>query len=76
MPGTWHAGMGFRWAGFWTFALMSMGLALIMTWVYLGTQRSILTALLLHFTANFESNRVQWRVFAAASGDVGVVFVA
>lgn len=58
MPGTWHAGMGLRLAGFWTFVLMNMGLALVMTWVYLGTGRSILTGLLLHFTANFTGQLV------------------
>jgi membrane protease YdiL (CAAX protease family) len=53
MPTTWHADMGFQFAGFWTFTLRSVGLALIMTWVYLNTDRSILSGMLLHFTSNF-----------------------
>ncbi len=58
MPGTWHASMGFRFAGFWTFLLLSIGLSLVMTWVYLNSGRSVLTALLLHFAANFSSQLV------------------
>jgi membrane protease YdiL (CAAX protease family) len=58
MPGTWHAAMGFRLAGFWTFLVLNIGLALVMTWVYLATGRSILTAILLHFAANFSSQLV------------------
>jgi membrane protease YdiL (CAAX protease family) len=53
MPATWHGQMGFRLAGFWTFLIFSIGLALLMAWVYTHTQRSILAALLLHFASNF-----------------------
>jgi membrane protease YdiL (CAAX protease family) len=56
MPATWHGQMGFRLAGFWTFILMSIGLAMIMTWVYRNTNRSILAGMLLHFTSNFTAN--------------------
>jgi uncharacterized protein len=55
MPATWHGQMGFKPAGFWTFILGSIGLALIMTWVYKNTNRSILAGMLLHFTSNFTS---------------------
>jgi membrane protease YdiL (CAAX protease family) len=55
MSATWHAQMGFQPAGFWTFIVFSMALSLVMTWVYLGTDRSILSAMLMHFTSNFTS---------------------
>jgi len=58
MAGTWHAEMGFGLSGFWTFLVWSIGLSLLITWVYLHTNRSILAALLLHFTANFTSQLV------------------
>ncbi len=53
MPTTWHAQMGFQLAGFWSFIALNVGLSLIMTWVYLSCNRSILTGLLLHFASNF-----------------------
>jgi len=53
MPATAHAQMGFGFDGFWTFILRSAGLALLMTWVYLKTSRSILSAIFMHFTSNF-----------------------
>jgi membrane protease YdiL (CAAX protease family) len=53
MPATWHGQMGFKLAGFWTFILMSIGLSLIMTWIYQNTNRSILAGMLLHFGSNF-----------------------
>ncbi len=53
MPATWHGKMGFQLAGFWTFIVFSVGLSLIMTWVYQNTDRSILAGMLLHFTSNF-----------------------
>ncbi len=45
MPQTWHGQMGFKFAGFWSFMLYSIGLAMMMTWVYLRTNRSILSAI-------------------------------
>ncbi|MFN8374179.1 MAG: CPBP family glutamic-type intramembrane protease [Anaerolineae bacterium] len=56
MPATWHGQMGFQLAGFWTFVLMNVGLAFLMTWVYRSTQRSIITAIALHFMSNFTAN--------------------
>ena len=53
MPATAHGQLGFGFAGFWTFNLRSAGLALLMTWVYLKTNRSILSAIFMHFTSNF-----------------------
>ena len=55
MANTWHAQMGFQFAGFWTFILFSIGLTLIMTWVYLQNNQSILSGILLHFTSNFSA---------------------
>lgn len=53
MPAIWHGQMGFKLAGFWTFVLYSIAVSLLMTWVYLNTNRSILSGMLLHFTSNF-----------------------
>jgi len=53
MPATWHGQIGFGLTGFWAFMLRSVGLALLMTWVYLNTNRSILSGMFLHFTSNF-----------------------
>jgi uncharacterized protein len=53
MSATWHSEIGFELTGFWTFTLRSVGLGLIMTWVYLNTDRSILSGILMHFTSNF-----------------------
>jgi uncharacterized protein len=55
MAGTWHGEMGFRLAGFWGFLAYNIGLSLIMTCVFLNTNRSILSGMLLHFTSNFTS---------------------
>jgi uncharacterized protein len=53
MTATWHSQIGFGLSGLWTFVLRSASLALIMTWVYLKTDRSILSGLFIHFTSNF-----------------------
>ncbi len=53
MSATWHGQIGFGLTGFWTFMLHSVGLALVMTWVYSNTNRSILSGMLIHFTTNF-----------------------
>ncbi len=53
MSAGWHAEMGFKLAGFWTFLVFNISLSMIMTWVYLKTNRSILSAMFLHFTSNF-----------------------
>ncbi|GEM_PF-6431499 len=55
MPATWHGQMGFKLAGFWTFIAFNVGLSLLITWVYLNTQGSILVGMLMHFTSNFTS---------------------
>jgi membrane protease YdiL (CAAX protease family) len=59
MPQTWHGRMGFRFEGFWTFMLYSIGLAMMMTWVYLRTNRSILSGFMMHLTSNFTGNLFQ-----------------
>jgi uncharacterized protein len=56
MPQTWHGQLGFAFAGFPTFVLASIGLALVMTWVHVNTQSSILAAILMHFFSNFTSS--------------------
>jgi uncharacterized protein len=53
MPASGHGQMGWGFDGFWSFNLRSVGLALLMTWVYLKTDRSILSAIFMHFTSNF-----------------------
>jgi hypothetical protein len=53
MPQTWHGQMGFQFTGFWMFILFSIGLSLMMSWVYVHTKRSILGAMLMHLFSNF-----------------------
>lgn len=53
MPQTWHGQMGFQFTGFWLFILMSIGLSAMMSWVYVNTKRSILSAMLMHLGSNF-----------------------
>jgi membrane protease YdiL (CAAX protease family) len=58
MADGWHAQMGFGLTGFWTFIVFNIALSLIMTWVYLNTNRSILSAMLLHFAVNFSAQLI------------------
>jgi membrane protease YdiL (CAAX protease family) len=53
MPQTWHGQMGFRLTGFWLFILMTIGLSCLMSYVYVRSQRSILSAMLMHLMSNF-----------------------
>jgi membrane protease YdiL (CAAX protease family) len=53
MPATWHGQVGFALTGFWMFILFSVALSLFMTWVYLNTNRSILSGMMIHFASNF-----------------------
>lgn len=53
MPQTWHGQIGFRLSGFWMFLLMSVGLSMIMSFVFTKTKQSILSAVLLHLFSNF-----------------------
>jgi membrane protease YdiL (CAAX protease family) len=55
MPTTWHGQMGFEVPGFWSFSALGVAYSLVMTWVHRHTDRSILSAVLLHFTANFSA---------------------
>jgi membrane protease YdiL (CAAX protease family) len=58
MPETWHGKMGFRIEGFWAFVLGSVGLSVIISWVYLGTGRSILAAMLVHLSSNHSTQLI------------------
>lgn len=58
MPQTWHGQMGFKFAGFWTFMLYTFGLTMMMTWVYLTTDRSILSGFMMHLANNFTGNLI------------------
>ena len=58
MPDTWHGQIGFGLTGFWMFMLRSVGLSLVMTWVYMNTNRSILSGMFMHFTSNFTSQLI------------------
>jgi uncharacterized protein len=53
MPETWHGQMGFKFSGFWIFMISSVGLSFLMTWIFLKTNNSILSGLLMHFASNF-----------------------
>ncbi|MDR0324156.1 MAG: CPBP family intramembrane metalloprotease [Treponema sp.] len=50
MPGLYHYQLGF--VGFWFFITHSIGLAMIMSLVFIKTRQSILSAILLHWLAN------------------------
>jgi len=52
IPGTSQAALGFGTAHFWLWMLEVLALAVIYTWVYNHTDRSILVAVLLHFSGN------------------------
>jgi membrane protease YdiL (CAAX protease family) len=71
MPQTWHGGMGFRFAGFFTFVLMSVGLSWVMSWVHCNTGGSILAAILMHFFSNFTSS-----VLGPSSDQVEIIHMA
>jgi CAAX protease family protein len=51
-PGTAQYGMGVGTADFWLVLVSIISLAVIITWVYNHTQRSVLAAMLLHFAFN------------------------
>ena len=53
MPETWHGQMGFRLTGFWMFLLSTIGLSAIFGFVFIKTNHSILSAMLLHLSTNF-----------------------
>ena len=85
MSAGWHGQMGFKLAGFWLFIVFNVALSLIMTWVYLNTHRSILSAMLLHFTSNFTSqlmspysDRVEFLrvILMLVVGVIGCLFVS
>ncbi len=52
IPGMPQYAMGFGTVDFWLFLVSLISLAVIMTWVYNHTQRSVLAAILLHFLFN------------------------
>lgn len=52
IEGTWHSGLGFGPAGFWWFALSIVAQTLIITLVYNANHRSILAAIVFHFSVN------------------------
>ncbi len=58
MPDTWRGQIGWGLYGFWMNLIYTVGLTGVMTWVYLNTHRSILSAFLMHFTSNFTANLV------------------
>ncbi len=53
MKETWHGQMGFRLSGFWMFLLMTLGMTVIMSFVFVKTKHSILSAVMLHLCSNF-----------------------
>ena len=58
MPETWHGKMGFELTGFWSFMLMSIGLSVIMSFMFVKTKRSILSAMLIHLSNNFSAQLI------------------
>lgn len=69
MNGTYQNELGFGTAAFWRFCIAAVVFSIFITWVYNNSQRSILSAILFHFSANltgnlFVTNAVQetWRI--------------
>lgn len=55
MSAGWHAQMGFGLVGFWTFIAYSIAISFVMTWIYLNTNESILSGMMVHFVMNFSA---------------------
>ncbi len=58
VPTSWYGKMGFAFEGFWAFILLNIGLAVIISWVFLHTKRSIMAAMLIHLSANFSTQLI------------------
>jgi membrane protease YdiL (CAAX protease family) len=54
MPEMWHNQIGFT--NIWAYLAQSIGLSMIMSFVFIRTNFSILSAILLHLTSNFTAN--------------------
>jgi len=52
VPGSFQAGLGLGTTRFWIFLFSMVPLSVLMTWVFNNTQRSTLTAVLIHYTGN------------------------
>jgi membrane protease YdiL (CAAX protease family) len=52
VPGSFQAGIGFATTRFWSFLFSMVPLSVLMTWVYVNTRRSTLSAVLVHYTGN------------------------
>ncbi|MHA2504111.1 MAG: CPBP family intramembrane glutamic endopeptidase, partial [Candidatus Kariarchaeaceae archaeon] len=65
IPGTFQYGLGFGSARFWIFMASNIPLTFIMTWVYNNTNRSTLTAALIHFSGNMVGAIFAKTVFVA-----------
>jgi membrane protease YdiL (CAAX protease family) len=86
IPGISQGEMGLFSVDYFLFLLMVPLGAVVMTWVYNNTRRSILSAILLHFFQNFSLNLVSglhgaletgyWALFAGALGLVAAAIVA
>ena len=86
IPGLSQGEMGLFSADYFLFLLMVPLGAVVMTWVYNNTQRSILSAVLLHFFQNSSLNLVSglhgalptgyWALFAVTLGLLAVAIVA
>lgn len=59
IEGTMYSAWGFGGLLFWLFILRMVCLSVIMTWVYNNNRRSILSAVLMHFTFNFTFSFLQ-----------------
>jgi len=56
MQGTYQNELGFLSSAFWRFMLSAFVISLFFTWIYNNNQRSILSAILFHFSINFTGN--------------------
>ena len=73
MAGTYQHGLGLGTATFWRFMASTTVLSVLFTWLYLNTRRSILSAVLLHFSINLTgtvlvvADAAQWLVLGAVA---------
>ena len=74
--GTYQNGLGFGTIEFWLFILTAVSCSVLMTWIYNGTDRSILSAMLFHGVVNFTRAAVTLSVTAEVARAVLLVALA
>jgi membrane protease YdiL (CAAX protease family) len=76
VSGTYQNELGFGTIEFWLFILTAVSCSVLMTWIYNGTDRSILSAMLFHGVVNFSRAAVTLSVAAEVTRAVLLVALA